>query len=428
MIAAHASKRAPQTCCLTSFCFDRGVLISADLGIGPKTPPNPCACGKVTGAALTSEHLRQPPLKEGKIPKLIGASLKSRGTGSPIDNGDLFILFDGMRHGNESLLMSGFKDPDGAALARAKTTVSVIYSEDSLTSRLSLVRGHQTIHQTEKMHLVTSEPIRVAKKPRLHFDGSNKGEIIAPVVAVDWNDERVWTATYEAKKTIYGRSNRHAIGGNTPGAEAGESSYRGRKREKDDLEPVCFHSHPYVVDEEILHDYPIKAIMHLTPGDGSMALAAIRKRIPFVGVCWTEEHKSGLTTHLEKQIFIAMQTEDDDLYEPALVEILKSGEGGCEGEDAEGEEEEKVEDPETDAEPELAKKKANQKTGRRAGNAKPNVHKANAKKGEVGRKAPKAVGKANKGAATRAAILAKLKNLGAGDGEGDDDEEEDSHE
>ena len=53
------------------------------------------------------------------------------------------------------------------------------------------------------------------------------------------------------------------------------------------------------------------------------ALAAIRKRIPYFGVCLTDKHKEMLQLRLETLCFQEMKKEDGSLHEPALVKMLE---------------------------------------------------------------------------------------------------------
>ena len=68
---------------------------------------------KLAGEALTAPHLRTPPLKEGRLPKLLNAVLKARvndySSSQPaLDPADCFFLFDGCKRGSSlSLVLFG---------------------------------------------------------------------------------------------------------------------------------------------------------------------------------------------------------------------------------------------------------------------------------------------------------------------------------
>ena len=96
---------------------------------------------KVAGRASTAPHLRVPPLRNngGHIQKMIGAAIRARSNGEErLDDGDLYVLFDGMKHGNEKdLTTQPFRNTEGAPLTRHVRVVRVMYSEASLRDRSS---------------------------------------------------------------------------------------------------------------------------------------------------------------------------------------------------------------------------------------------------------------------------------------------------
>jgi hypothetical protein len=81
---------------------------------------------------------------------------------------------------------------------------------------------------------------------------------------------------------------------------------------------------PDSLAEELIHSHDLQAVVDLTGSDGSWAMACIRARRPYVAVCFTEFHAKALRERLEHLVFQAMQREKDPLYQPNLVEVLKS--------------------------------------------------------------------------------------------------------
>jgi hypothetical protein len=81
---------------------------------------------------------------------------------------------------------------------------------------------------------------------------------------------------------------------------------------------------PDSLAEEMIHSHDLQAVVDLTGSDGSWAMACIRARKPYVAVCFTEFHAKALKERLEHLVFQAMQHEKDPLYQPNLVEALKS--------------------------------------------------------------------------------------------------------
>ena len=60
----------------------------------------------------------------------------------------------------------------------------------------------------------------------------------------------------------------------------------------------------------------------MTIGDGSWAMTCLRLRRPLFGICLTEEHKVALLAKLECEVWKAMSTEKDKLFEPGLYELV----------------------------------------------------------------------------------------------------------
>jgi hypothetical protein len=312
---------------------------------------------KRMGEASSVPHLRMPSIKDGRISKLVGSFLQSRKSVNELQAGDLFFLFDGMRHHNESALLCGFKTPDGISIPKHKRTLTMVYSEVSLMRRLERHRGLGPLHQTESLHILGSEPMKYVKRDRMHFEGSNKGQVLSPISAPDWQAEEVWKLSVKDKKLLFGKVGRIAVGGPAPGAaadgaeeeDAGGST---RTRTGDTIEPVFFHAQPTEVDEELVHCFPLSAIIDLTGASPGLCMVAIRNRIPLFAFCFTTEHEKFLTDHLERIVFEAMLVEGDKLYEPGLKELMKGtadvvaddGDNGDEEEDEEEGEEEGDED------------------------------------------------------------------------------------
>jgi len=86
--------------------------------------------------------------------------------------------------------------------------------------------------------------------------------------------------------------------------------------------PVCYHSIPLDLAEDLLHTYNLEGVLDLTRGDGVWAFACVKARKPYLGVEFNETHGKMLSDWLATQIFKRMQVEDDPLYQSGLVEIL----------------------------------------------------------------------------------------------------------
>ena len=96
-----------------------------------------------------------------------------------------------------------------------KKQLFVMLSEDCLKQRRARVRGAATLHQVEFLYACSREPLALPEKKRLHYDGTNKGDLVGVVALPSW--ERAWALTFDEKKKLYGK-HRVAVGGPTAGS------------------------------------------------------------------------------------------------------------------------------------------------------------------------------------------------------------------
>ena len=186
-----------------------------------------------------------------------------------------------------------------------------MHEEASLTKRRKKVRGTGSIQQLENMYMISPASLSLPERPRLHFQGTNLGNVIAPVAL------RVspWTATVKAKRDIYTKKYRIAVGGQNPANEK-------VKRSDTDVEPVFHWDTDPKFYESLLHDYFVKNVIDLTPGAGTMALTCVKKHVGYLGLCMSEEHLAGIRAVLLDGILAAMQEEGSGLYQPRLATAL----------------------------------------------------------------------------------------------------------
>jgi hypothetical protein len=93
-------------------------------------------------------------------------------------------------------------------------------------------------------------------------------------------------------------------------------------RTDDTIEPVFFHSLPELFWSEVLEAFNIVGVIDLCAGEGTCALAAYRKLVPYVGICFTEQHVARLNKHLEKTILGCMTDEADPLYDVRFAKAV----------------------------------------------------------------------------------------------------------
>ena len=79
---------------------------------------------------------------------------------------------------------------------------------------------------------------------------------------------------------------------------------------------------PVVFFEELIHAYSLGAVINIGVGDGALALACVRNKIPYTGFCLTEEHKARVTTRLQGLLMQGALTHGDRLFAPQLAKDL----------------------------------------------------------------------------------------------------------
>ncbi|MCP4244942.1 MAG: hypothetical protein GY772_30750 [bacterium] len=270
------------------------------------------------GEAVSRPQYRPPPCKRELVKKLIGAVLRARGGKENILENDVYLLLDAMRHGNEAELLSGFRTKDDKAMVKEKTTTFIHHEWESLKARRDLTRGR--VQQVEMLHAVSQKVLNLPGRPRLHYAGSTMGNSMAPVSLPDLDS--VWNATFAEKKILYG-DRRMLVGGQAGAADEdvppGDKSQK--KRNNEDIEPVCYGARSVAFWEDLLYAYNAKAVIWLATADANGALAAARGKLPCIALCFNDEHACMLRQQLVRMVLAEMQVEGP-LYTPQLVKAL----------------------------------------------------------------------------------------------------------
>ena len=170
----------------------------------------------------------------------------------------------------------------------------------------------------------SSSQLQVEFVRRKHYAGSSASEAIGPVNLMSEEDDLTWMRSVRVKREIYGKDNRVAPGGRTPGIDAETAKKLVRKDE--DIEPVFYWCYPYQFHEDLVRGLGPRLIVSLTVGDGAMALASLLLEKPFVGVALTQEHRAGVRTHLANCVFMGFMTEGSPFYDARIAqELLDAG-------------------------------------------------------------------------------------------------------
>ena len=121
------------------------------------------------------------------------------------------------------------------------------------------------------------------------------------------------------------------------------------QRRTDDAEELAFyHTLPSKFWEEVVRGYQLGASLDVAAGDGSLALTAVRHRLPYTGFVVTTRHRDLTMARLLDVLSAGALQAGDKWYDPSLVKTLVAAA-------------EKKNDEETGQEP--AKKKPRQEKG-----------------------------------------------------------------
>jgi putative transposon-encoded protein len=179
----------------------------------------------------------------------------------------------------------------GGKMQHKKTGLNIYYDEGAIEERRDRSQDMKSfsLRSLEVNHIITKDPIAVAYKKRVKYAGSSASTGIGPVYLAGPSTPGVWTKTYKEKKALYGKQNRIAPGGRTPGVTPEMAKTIMRK--DDDLEMVFYFALPENVHYDNFTTLNPHRIFDMTSGDGAAAMAAMRLNKPYDGICLTEVTK-----------------------------------------------------------------------------------------------------------------------------------------
>ncbi len=77
--------------------------------------------------------------------------------------------------------MAAFHDRSAPNITKAKKTLNIVYSEESLKERRERVKGLGSLSQLEQIHVVSATTLTVPEKQRTKYEGSTRGDTITGV-------------------------------------------------------------------------------------------------------------------------------------------------------------------------------------------------------------------------------------------------------
>ena len=274
------------------------------------------------GESSAHPHLRKPGLQQPIIDRAINVALQARNkvdTGaktpySELPSECLFVLFDGGRN-VDSMLLKPFKDSEGKKMmTKSKFPITIMYEEESLLDNIGRVTQLGSVRCVETCSLISGQGLGVARRSHVHYKGSNFSDSIGPALVENWEDSSTWHLPRKDKIKMIGRF-KIEIGGATDGASLAANS----KWKTASTEPAWFHAKPYTLCDELAQSYCCTAIIDFTPHSGPWAKVAIRRRLPYVGICCSEAHVEGLAKHLLDTVAKALVDPSDSLYRSELA-------------------------------------------------------------------------------------------------------------
>ena len=202
-----------------------------------------------------------------------------------------------------------------------KHNMFIHYSEKCMEERRERqkITTAFSMHSFEGGHVFVKDPVAVEFARRDYYEGSNASTGIGPVHLIP--DSEAWTKTFKEKKVLYGKANRIAPGGRTPGIDPETAKKIVRK--DTDLEPVFHFCLPWQFFFDVFKGLSARTITALCVGDGSAAMAAMVLGKPFMGMCLSETHRDMLNTRLGNMVFTGFWQEGGPFYDPRIAKELQ---------------------------------------------------------------------------------------------------------
>ncbi len=257
---------------------------------------------------------RKPPVVEAHVKKLIHGGLLGRGAqkrsateATRPSEQDVVAIHDGGR-GLKQIVESPFRlvSSKSAALDVEQKTVTVVMNEDSVRARKKRVKGGDAYSAKSTIHVMSARtlvPDVVPEKPHTKYPGYNVGDVIGfvtvPPLASLWNMSR------KEKVSVFG--------GRLVATEDGDEG--SDIPAPTGIEPLfhnCTLSETFYANW--YSSYSVVGVVDLSAGAGEAAKAALTARIPYVGVCMSEEHANSMEEMLTDWVLARMRQEGHTLY------------------------------------------------------------------------------------------------------------------
>ena len=296
------------------------------------------------GKFSTRPDFRTPPLRDALYQRwrrcLLQARAVEEGATTTLQSGDVAILLDGGKPGLKNKLLNPWKEgttKEGAKKGEEAEdeeadddeenedekpsltvdTISLMYTEESLSQRKKRIRGTFSLKQLETAYVLANYKLKLPCRDRKNFTGTSAGDVISNIVLPKLSSE--WMVEWKDKKEMLTKRHIIAVGGKT---EGGEDEPRKDDRLKNKKEPVCFWSAPMELYDEYIHILFAKLVVDLTPSD-RFAFVCLRNRVGYVGITFGQVHSEKLENRLLEMLEKDMQDSRSPLYSAAYCKALQ---------------------------------------------------------------------------------------------------------
>ena len=234
---------------------------------------------------------------------------------SDFSPGHLFVLCDGKCRANTDKMKKAFADGEGKTIPKHVRQIYSLTTEESERDTKQRLSGIATLSTVEFISLVSKETLSMPNKKRKHCIGTNTNDMIGPLERP--KQDELWKVPHASKPKLYGSAFVDA-GGKVDGDNVDLDPSPKAK----DYVPFAWHENSKLLWDELAHSYNIFAWWDLCATDFTFPMQAIRDKAPYIGFCYTPEHKEALTEICVLEIFKAMQDPNDVLYESELGALL----------------------------------------------------------------------------------------------------------
>ena len=103
---------------------------------------------------------------------------------------------------------------------------------------------------------------------------------------------------------------------------AGSDGAQSLQRKPDSLEPLSWHQSSWIFWAEMFHSHNVTGVIDFTAGAGYVAEAALREKIPYLGIGMTVAHVNTMRHYLFTRMWELMLKPGSDHYVSELHEAL----------------------------------------------------------------------------------------------------------